>query len=150
MSDIDHEQVGYCRPPLHSRFQKGGIGGNRPGRRKAEPINLSAILNEPVSVTEGGRRRRKPAFEIEFTNLMTKAIKGDLSALRQVLKQLVKAGLLRPPAEIYPYLLVILRHWKVEDWNAMYEKHGPPPWDGPDDGLVPEYRRTRRGSEQSS
>ncbi|GGE95205.1 DUF5681 domain-containing protein [Sphingomonas prati] len=148
MSDSNDGQVGYCRPPIHSRFQKGGVGGNRPGRRKAETLDMAAILDEDVSVTEGGRKRRKPAFEVEFSNLMTKAIKGDISACRQVTKHLNDAGILKPPADAHQYVLRIPLHWKDEDWKAMYDLHGPPPWDGPDDGLIPEYRRPNHWSEE--
>lgn len=136
--------VGYGRPPVHSRFQKGG-GGNRPGRRKAAGrIDIEAILEAPVSVEVSGRKRRKSPFEIEFTSLLRRALKGELPAIRAVLLHCERAGLMDGPVDDWPGFLRIPKHWDDVAFMEMYNKHGLPPWPGPDDGLIPEYRRKPR------
>ena len=64
-SDRTRTQVGYGRPPLHSRF-KPGQSGNPKGRAK-QSRNLRTIvkqvLNEHMQIREGGRLRRMSAME---------------------------------------------------------------------------------------
>src|ERR1700686_1103014 len=53
-------EVGYRKPPVHTRF-KSGKSGNPRGRPRASK-NLSTLLNEAlnesVAVVENGRRRK--------------------------------------------------------------------------------------------
>ena len=53
-------KVGYKRPPLHTRFRKGQSGNprGRPRGSKNFSTLLTEALNEPVVVTEDGRRRK--------------------------------------------------------------------------------------------
>ena len=64
-SEEEMYQVGYCRPPLHSRF-KPGQSGNPKGRPK-QSRNLRTIvkqvLSEDMQIREGGRLRRMSAME---------------------------------------------------------------------------------------
>jgi hypothetical protein len=81
-------EVGYKKPPIATRFKKGK-SGNPSGRPKRVPIIdpgllLEAIDNEEIIVTENGKRKRMPKVEIEFRQLFTKALKGDLRAARHV------------------------------------------------------------------
>src|SRR5215469_5153687 len=52
-------EVGYGKPPRSSRFKKGQSGNprGRPSGSKNLSTLLSEALNEPVIVTENGRRR---------------------------------------------------------------------------------------------
>jgi hypothetical protein len=139
MSEGDYE-VGYGRPPVGTRFQKGG-GGNRPGRKKRQPTDVLAILDGPVTVEVGGKKRRKAAFEVELTNLFARAIKGDVSAARAAIRHCEAAGLIEPlPVHQNPGILRIPKHWNHDEFMAMFEKHGFPPWPEPDDGCVPASR----------
>src|SRR5689334_19075948 len=81
-------QVGYRKPPTETRFKKGQ-SGNPSGRPKRVPIIepgllLEAMDNEEIEVTENGKRKRMPKVEIEFRQLFSKALKGDLRAARHV------------------------------------------------------------------
>jgi hypothetical protein len=52
--------VGYGKPPHRTRFQKGQSGNprGRPCGSKNLKTLLSEALNEPVVITENGRRRK--------------------------------------------------------------------------------------------
>jgi hypothetical protein len=52
--------VGYGKPPHRTRFQKGQSGNprGRPCGSKNLKTLLSEALNEPVIITENGRRRK--------------------------------------------------------------------------------------------
>src|ERR1700738_614513 len=56
----DDYEVGYARPPRHSRFVKGNSGNPRGRPRGAEHIKtlLNEALNELVVVTDHGGRRK--------------------------------------------------------------------------------------------
>jgi hypothetical protein len=85
-------EVGYKKPPVSTRFKKGG-SGNPSGKRKevAEDLNpgkvLQTIDNEEIMVTIDGKRKRMRKGEIHFRQLFTKAIKADLIAARLIAKE---------------------------------------------------------------
>jgi Family of unknown function (DUF5681) len=87
----DEYEVGYKKPPVATRFKKGG-SGNPSGKRKevAEDLDpgkiLQAIDNEEIIVTIDGKRKRMRKGEIHFRQLFTKAIKGDLTAAKLIAK----------------------------------------------------------------
>lgn len=89
-SDETYE-VGYKKPPKATRFQKGK-SGNPSGRPKERTpaldagIILEAIDNEEITVKIDGKRKRMTKAEIQFRQLFTKAIKGDLPAARLIVK----------------------------------------------------------------
>ena len=80
-------QVGYCRPPLHSRF-KPGQSGNPKGRPK-QSRNLRTIvkqvLSEDMQIREGGRLRRMSAMEAVVRTIRARAFKGDPKALASLI-----------------------------------------------------------------
>jgi hypothetical protein len=82
--------VGYGKPPVHSRFPKGK-SGNPKGRPWAYK-NMSALLNEVLSqcitVSEGGKRKRMPKRKALFTQLVNKALAGEVRSIRLVTDQL--------------------------------------------------------------
>jgi Family of unknown function (DUF5681) len=85
-------EVGYKKPPLATRFKKGG-SGNPSGKRKerVEDLNPGKVLqmidNEELIVTIDGKRKRMRKGEIHFRQLFTKAIRGDLTAARLIAKE---------------------------------------------------------------
>ena len=88
-------QVGYCRPPLHSRF-KPGQSGNPKGRLK-QSRNLRTIvkqvLSEDMHIREGGRLRRMPAMEALVRTLRARAFKGDPKAIASLIALARLSGL---------------------------------------------------------
>ena len=59
-------EVGYGRPPVHSRF-KPGERNNPLGRKKKDrtksAVNVVSLLLEPVRVTDRGRTKQVPFLE---------------------------------------------------------------------------------------
>ena len=87
MSDTDdnHEgQVGYGRPPVHSRF-KPGHSGNPKGRPKGQRNLASEIARAmamPVPVTVNGRRKNVSTMTALLWRLREKALGGDHKSLQ--------------------------------------------------------------------
>ena len=84
-SSADYE-VGYGRPPVHTRFRKGQSGNPRGGRArdKTMPEALRMALRAKVMVTENGERKSVPCIEVAARQLANKAAAGDLSAIRLI------------------------------------------------------------------
>jgi hypothetical protein len=83
-------EVGYGKPPRHTRFSKGQ-SGNPKGRQRGSQ-NLSTLLrealNEPVVVTENGGRRKITKRQAFIKQMVNQALKGDLRAARILLDNL--------------------------------------------------------------
>ena len=85
-NERDYE-VGYGKPPRHTRFRKGQSGNPR-GRPK-ESKNLATLLrealNEPVIVAENGGRRRITMREAIIKQLVKRSATADLRATKILL-----------------------------------------------------------------
>lgn len=85
-------EVGYGKPPVHTRFQPGQ-SGNAPGRPKASR-NTTTIIREELfktrEVTIDGKKQRMPQFKIGMQQLMVKFMTGDARAAAQVINLLSK------------------------------------------------------------
>ena len=86
-----NEEVGYRRPPQHTRFKKGQ-SGNPHGRPKGTP-NLATVLErmlrEPVSIEENGKSKKVTKLEAAIKQLADKAASGEFKAV-QLLTALVR------------------------------------------------------------
>ena len=85
--DKKDSEVGYGRPPQHTRF-KPGQSGNRHGRSKGTrnlKTDLAEELGERIAINEGGRRRAVSKQRGMLKQLMAKALKGDVRAANTVL-----------------------------------------------------------------
>ncbi|MGG5823856.1 DUF5681 domain-containing protein [Falsiroseomonas sp. HW251] len=93
-SELGNHAVGYCRPPVHTRF-KPGQSGNPVGRPKGATDLRAALvkaLNEKVVVTEGGRRHKITKVEAAAKQFANKAASGDPRVLRLLLLEMSKAS----------------------------------------------------------
>ena len=87
-SDPHHDyDVGYGKPPRHSRFTKGQSGNPRGRPRGSKNLKtlLSEALNEPVIVTEEGGRRKITKREAIITQLVNRSASADFRAIKILL-----------------------------------------------------------------
>src|SRR5215468_4760095 len=89
--------VGYGKPPVHTRFRKGQ-SGNPGGRRAACPAmerTKALLLKEAcrtVTVSEGNRTVALPAIQAVLRRQMMLALRGDVDALQFVVAAIQKVG----------------------------------------------------------
>jgi len=100
MSEQDDDyEVGYGKPPRHTRFKKGQ-SGNPKGRPKASR-NVETMVRDtlfrPVTITDRGKRRTVLALEAFFQRILKGALEGDARSSDKLLKLLpiLQAGLER-------------------------------------------------------
>ena len=88
-NEADYE-VGYGKPPRHTRFKKGRSGNprGRPNGSKNLSTLLSETLSESVIVAENGGRRTISKRRAIITQLVNRSAKGDLRALKILLDML--------------------------------------------------------------
>jgi hypothetical protein len=88
-SNRDYD-VGYGKPPKTTRFQKGQ-SGNPKGRPKGSK-NLSTLLEEeleqPVLITENGRRKKITKRRASMKQLVNRAASGEHRALQILINYL--------------------------------------------------------------
>ena len=79
-------EIGYGKPPRHAGFQKGRSGNpkGRPKGAKNFATLLGEALDEKVSLTEDGRRRRITKRELVIKQLVNKSASADLRAIKQL------------------------------------------------------------------
>ena len=80
-------EVGYGKPPRHTRFTKGQSGnprGRPPGAKNLKTL-LSDALNEFVIVSENGGRRKITKREAIVTQLVNRSASADFRAIKILL-----------------------------------------------------------------
>lgn len=92
MSEGSGEEIGYRKPPVASRFQKGRSGNprGRPRGRK-NGIPYDAVLGQSVTIREDGKERRITAAEAFLLQLAKQGLEGDGAAARQALASIEEA-----------------------------------------------------------
>jgi len=83
-------EVGYGKPPRHTRFTKGRSGnprGRAPGAKNLKTFLIDA-LNELVVVTENGGRRTISKGQAIIKQLVNQSAKGDWRATKLLLDTL--------------------------------------------------------------
>jgi hypothetical protein len=99
--------VGYRKPPLHSRFQKGHSGNPEGGRRhrrdraKRLPALLKEVLDRRPATARGRVRRPATRREAILTALVEKSVAGDLRAVKLLLDLVQKSEFARLPEADY-------------------------------------------------
>ncbi|MDP5220405.1 DUF5681 domain-containing protein [Ruegeria sp. 2205SS24-7] len=88
MSDSDDQEyeVGYQKPPKHTRFKKGHSGNpkGRPKGARGLKTDLRAELSERVAITENGRRKTLTKQQLVMKQLTARAVKGDIRAISKL------------------------------------------------------------------
>ena len=84
----DGERPGYKQPPKEHQF-KPGQSGNPRGRPKRQPSTADEfrkVLAMPVTVEEGGKKRKIPTQRALFMQMRRAALGGDARARRDFLE----------------------------------------------------------------
>jgi hypothetical protein len=83
-------EVGYKKPPVATRFEKGQ-SGNPSGKKKEEVVDefdpvkiLEAIDNEMIVMELNGKRARMTKVETHIRQLFNRAMEGSLKEARQI------------------------------------------------------------------
>ncbi len=82
-------EVGYKKPPLHSRFKPGNRvnpRGRGKRQRRTEAELLNEVMNGLIEYREGGKLKRAPRIEVLIKRLGAAALKGDVGAAAKLLK----------------------------------------------------------------
>jgi hypothetical protein len=99
-SQQDGYKIGYGRPPKTHSYKKGH-SGNPSGRPKRESIKLEAALNaslsETITVRAKGKEKRVTSLEAVLRSQMQAALRGNLNALKRVIKLAKKWDSLKIP-----------------------------------------------------
>jgi hypothetical protein len=124
--------VGYRRPPKATQFTAGKSGNPRGRPRGSRPVGaiLQEIIQQKVSVTEGGKTRRIPALEVMLRRLANDAMRSDQRAIKLLL------SLVDRYAES-PETALQLRDMLAEDEAILAQYLGEPSV-MPDSGLTPD------------
>ena len=108
--DEDLGEVGYAKPPAHTRF-KPGQSGNRMGRpRRSRQLRtlIEEALSETVTIREGDRKRTLPKREALVRTVLNGALMKDPKALQALLAMMRATGLISdqpdatPPQDLGP------------------------------------------------
>jgi hypothetical protein len=88
-------QVGYKKPPVQNRWQKGHSGnlsGRRKGKVKSGDIDvvLDEVLSALVPVNENGRAHKISKLRALLMQTVNKGLKGDNKAAGLVLSHLAR------------------------------------------------------------
>lgn len=81
-------EVGYGKPPKHTRFKKGSSGNpkGRPKGTKNLATDLQEELSEKLTLREGDRIAKVTKQRALLKALVAKALKGDSKAAAVILK----------------------------------------------------------------
>lgn len=81
-------KVGFGKPPLETRFQKGQSGnpsGRPKGKRNMATI-FKSVSNETLVITENGERKTITKLEASFKQLVNKAASGDHPSIKLLIQ----------------------------------------------------------------
>lgn len=106
--DGDYE-VGYKKPPVHSRFKKGQSGNprGRPSRFRNLASIFDGVLDEKVAIVENnGRRRQISKREAIVRQYLNGSLKGDPRAAQMIIRLLSRGGEMELAAPPFTVVLV--------------------------------------------
>lgn len=148
-SNGDEEKVGYCRPPMRTRFKKGAPSPNPRGRPRKKikavtpvgmvPATAEIILAEarrPISVRENGKAEEMSTVQALVRGLNIDGLKGNRRSVVDALKlaRVAEAAVNADWQKILSNVMAFKRHWAEEfaACDAMGRKR-PEPLPHPDD-----------------
>jgi len=103
MSEVERDyEIGYGKPPVGRRFQKGQSGNPRGPRRKDLSALLTAALNEPAYAMIDGRPRKITKREAIVKQMVNESAGANLRATKMLfdmLKEVEQKAGGAPPAE---------------------------------------------------
>jgi hypothetical protein len=84
-------EVGYGKPPVHSRFQPGQCGNpkGRPKNSRNVKTHMEEVYFQPTTVRRDGKTRKVPLFRALLEVQAQKAAAGDLKALAIIMRDIV-------------------------------------------------------------
>jgi hypothetical protein len=139
-------EVGYGKPPMHTRFQKGASGNPRGGSRKIERRRARDLAIKEayrlITVREGDKTMRLPAIQAVMRSQVALAAKGNGPAQRALIAAVhaleqemsaefdavEKAGAARPQYTIHEAarrISLLLELAKKRSGSAAGEAGGP-------------------------
>ena len=131
-------KVGKGKPPVEHQFKKGKSGnpGGRPPKVRSGPTNVASVMDEPVTVTMGGRKRRMPSFEAYVRRLGARATKNLSAAIAFIkLCEICKAVEVLVHEKQMSGVVLVPASWDHDDFVEMLHRHGAPPFPGDRPGL---------------
>lgn len=120
--DRSDYEVGYGRPPKATRF-KAGRSGNPKGRpKKARSVKTEVleVLQMPVAIGSGGKRKTISTLRAALIRLREKALNGDLRAL----KEMLALGIQYAPEEVADEASEALSEQEQAMIASFLERHG--------------------------
>ncbi len=105
--DSGEYSVGYGRPPLHTRYQKGKSGNERgrPRRRMNYATVVQQILGERISFRDGTRVRSVSKLEAMIHRQVFDALKGNTKSVTALVRLAMDLGHFEPELPPPPSLI---------------------------------------------
>ena len=98
-------EIGYCKPPKHTRF-KTGQSGNPQGRPRGQRNFGTAVrdaANRKITMREGDRTRNVSKMDGIIEVTLNKALQGDFKAVATFIQFARCAGLTDEKPELVPH-----------------------------------------------
>jgi hypothetical protein len=115
-------EVGYKKPPLHSRFQKGKCS-NPKGRGKRKTLTeadaFEKVLNSLAEFRHRGKSKRATRIELAIRRFGAAALEGNVGAADVLLKMREH---FKKHGNILPRKMVLVR--RMLDPSHLNEKSG--------------------------
>src|SRR6516225_5377227 len=96
-----HSAVGYCKPPVHTRFKKGQSGnpkGRRKGQRNVHTV-VGEVLSQRIKIREGNRTRTLTKLDALIVTMVNAALRGDAKAQASLIALLRLLGMTGEPPQ---------------------------------------------------
>lgn len=99
--------IGYGRPPAHTRFKPGHPGcGGRPKRQRNLRTVLEATLDERITIREGNRTRSVSKRDAIILRMVNDAVSGNAKAQSNLIALMRSHDLIGQPqdeADLQPF-----------------------------------------------